>query len=641
MNSEDQRLGMDRPITRRQFIEGAAASVATGALLAGCSSGSDATTGAATTGTTAAPADPTALTGMRGSTDASYAVMHAVRDRKFDPGTVTATGEEYDLVVIGAGISGLTAAYLYRRDVKADARILIIENHDDIGGHARRNEFDVNGTRLIGYGGTQSLEEPALYSPESIRVLKEIGIDTTRFEDEWFDTKFLDRHGLEPHLFFDRETFGEDVLVNSEDPKLVEKLPISPAGRRDLTRILTRPPDPFPGLNAAKKAERLSGLTYSQFLTRHLKAHPDVVKVYQQSTHGYFGLGIDAVSALDCFGMDLVPGFSGMRLPRKVYRGMGRSPALAVTAKQDYIYHFPDGNAGVVRALLHALIPDALPADTVEEQVLATVDYGRFDEPRAPVRIRLNSSVVKVSQGSDPGSARVATVEYSRDGATHSVTARAVVAACWHVVSARIIEGLRDDQTTALGDQVKVPLVYANVALTNWRAFAKLGISSVEVAGPGPGWHYFDLDYPVSIGDYRFSGGPDEPIIVHIEMTPNQPGVLPPRTQLRAGRAKLYAMTFEQMERSMRDLMDRTLSPGGFDAARDIAGFTVNRWGHGYAYEYARPWDEFWPDGPLPIDTARARFGRVAFANADSGAYAYTNSAIDQAARAVRDLASA
>jgi spermidine dehydrogenase len=110
------------------------------------------------------------------------------------------------------------------------------------------------------------------------------------------------------------------------------------------------------------------------------------------------------------------------------------------------------------------------------------------------------------------------------------------------------------------------------------------------------------------------------------------------REQAQAGRHYLTSVTFEDMEREIRDMLDRALSPYGFDAARDIEGITCNRWSHGYALEYMRPWDQFWPDGPLPIETARQGWGRIAIANSDSGAYAYAHSAMDQAARAVNEL---
>jgi spermidine dehydrogenase len=194
---------------------------------------------------------------------------------------------------------------------------------------------------------------------------------------------------------------------------------------------------------------------------------------------------------------------------------------------------------------------------------------------------------------------------------------------------------LPEPQKRALAYEVKVPLVYANAALRNWRAFQKLGI--FDVSAPGSYFVHAFLDFPVDLGEYRSSYTPDEPAVVKLIRTPCQPG-LPARDQHRAGRAELLSTPFEVFERTLRDQLGRMLGPGGFDPANDITAITVNRWSHGYSYEYNSLWDEAWPDDQRPCVIARQRFGRISIANADSDAYAYTNSAIDQAWRAVDDL---
>ena len=114
---------------------------------------------------------------------------------------------------------------------------------------------------------------------------------------------------------------------------------------------------------------------------------------------------------------------------------------------------------------------------------------------------------------------------------------------------------------------------------------------------------------------------------------------LPARAQHRAGRADLYATSFETFERKIREQLARCVGAGGFDPARDIEAITVNRWPHGYAYQYNSLWDPFWLEGgPLPCVEARKPFGRIAIANADADAYAYTDCAINQAYRAVKEL---
>ena len=227
-------------------------------------------------------------------------------------------------------------------------------------------------------------------------------------------------------------------------------------------------------------------------------------------------------------------------------------------------------------------------------------------------------------------------MSYACGDKVFNVRAANCILACWHVVIPYICDELPDKQKDALASAAKVPLLYTNVAIRNWTSFQKLGVSSVYA--PGSYHTQWSLDIPVSIGDYQCARKPDEPIIVHMMKTPNKPG-LPARDQHRIGRQELFMTSFETMERNIRDQLARALSAGGFDPARDIAAVTVNRWPHGYAYEYSSLWDKFWLEGgELPCEVARKPFGRLAIANADAGAYAYTDCAIDQAWRAVGEL---
>ena len=194
---------------------------------------------------------------------------------------------------------------------------------------------------------------------------------------------------------------------------------------------------------------------------------------------------------------------------------------------------------------------------------------------------------------------------------------------------------LPEQQKEALRSLVKTPLIYASVALRNWTAFKALGISRVHA--PGSYFSTFSLNQVVDIGAYRSVRSPDEPVLIRMVRTPCQPG-LPERDQNRAGQLDIFNTTFETFERNIRDQLGRTLSPGGFDPAKDVTAITVNRWPHGYAYEYNPLFDPDWPEGHEPNVIGRARFGRITIANSDSGAMAYTDSAIDQAYRAVQEL---
>jgi spermidine dehydrogenase len=243
---------------------------------------------------------------------------------------------------------------------------------------------------------------------------------------------------------------------------------------------------------------------------------------------------------------------------------------------------------------------------------------------------------VRVKHLGDAASAKEVEVTYARGGKAYTAKARNTILACWHVVIPYICEELPDKQKDALASAQKVPLLYTNVALRNWTAFQKLGVCSVYA----PGMYHtgVNLDLPVSIGGYECARKPEEPIVIHMMKAACRPG-RPAREQHRLGRIELFSTTFETMERKIREQLARTLGPGGFDPARDIAAITVNRWPHGYAYEYNSLFDLFWLEGgETPCEVARKPYGRIAIANADAGAYAYTDEAINQAYRAVGEI---
>lgn len=650
MTGDAREFGLGENILRRDFLNGVA--IAIGGAMAGSLLPSLAEAAERF------PQDvpgyyPPNLTGMRGSHPGSFESAHALRDGNFwaRASRPKDTAEAYDLIVVGAGLSGLAAAYFYRKH-NPSARVLILDNHDDFGGHAKRNEFHTRGRLLLANGGTWAIESPLPYSQVARGLLAELGIDPPALaaqDDHWEYYK-----GLGTATFFDKETFGVDRLVagypenETGAPKppprsawksFLQKSPLSHVAQRDVLRLETAAADYMPGMSSDQKKDRLSRMSYKKFLLEYVKVGSGVIPFYQTRTHDLFGVGIDAVSALDCWGLGF-PGFGGMGLTNKPYHRMGfTAKGYATPGQEPYSFHFPDGNASIARMLVRRLIPGVLQGHTADDIVTAKADYSKLDRPGSPVRMRLGSTVVRARHFGAPSSANEVELFYARENRIYTVKTNSVVMAGWNMVIPYVIPDLPAPQKQALRYGSKIPLVYTVVAVRNWHVFAKLGIRRIMT--PGMFHVSIRLDNPVDIGNYRSSRSASEPVLLRMVRTPCSPG-LSERDQHRVGRAELLNEPFSTFEHSIRDQLARVLGPAGFDPERDIDAITVNRWSHGYAYEYNPLWDpdSFFEGGVTPIQIARKRFGRIAIANSDAAAAAYTDQAIDQGYRAVQELLS-
>ena len=275
--------------------------------------------------------------------------------------------------------------------------MLVLDNHDDFGGHAKRNEHTVGGETLITYGGSQTIVEPKHASKTVLSLLKDLGVDVGRF-DSAYDRGFYERNNLGAVTHFNAEVFGEDkvvrhpfcnypsyiegILMGGKLPneQAAQQAPLREKGKAQLLRVLEG------GLHLIDVPEEELGAyirshTYFDYLKNTLGVDdPGVLRMARHSALDWAQTGTDLMTIGTA----------------KSCGALGFAPKASYDDDNPYNGHFPDGNAGVARALVKKLVPDVAEGDDAEELVLSRFDYGRLDEPRSPVRIRLNSTVVNV-----------------------------------------------------------------------------------------------------------------------------------------------------------------------------------------------------------------------------------------------------
>ena len=618
----DKQLGMHRSITRRDFVQGSSLAVL-GAVTSGAASVTATAAAEAASALTAGSYYPPTKTGMRGSHNGAYEVAHALARQGASFDNPEATGEEYDLVVVGAGISGLAAAHYYRERFGDDTRILLLDNHDDFGGHAKRNEFHQGGSMVLSLGGTHNLEWWQ-FSDDVKAFMKTFGVDVEAMRNN-MDFSYGQDAPNSPAMWFDESTYGVNRLVANVDfnqqlsPEIIDQFPISEAGRQSLKSFYGRRDNVFADLSDDETDELLSSISYPDFLRQYGGLTKDALQLFDKKEHGAWGIEMRALSANDALWDDN----PGLHLMGEDWSYDGRDYPAAL---------WPDGNASLVRLMVARLLPHVAPNVTPDNVALAAFNYAALDEPERAVRVRLNATVVN-TVNTETG----ARITYVENGKLKEINAKHAVLACYHSVIPHLCPSLPEPQKDALNYQVKIPLILTNVLIRNTDALDKLGVDGISC--PGRLHARLFLFKGINNGGYEHPMEDSGPVSLVFwgAISPPEDAV-DLKSQLRASRKKLLAMSFEDFEREVRTVLDDLLGPAGFDVNEDLLAITVNRWPHGYSYEYMDLWDPDWAEGEAPHEIARQTFGAIAIANSDAGASAYTHVAIDEAYRAIGEL---
>lgn len=621
----DRELGMDAPVTRRDFVHGVGMFGA--AALAGYGPGALAATPPVPV--LAADYYPPARTGLRGSHPGSFEVAHALamQGKHFAP--VTRVADEYDLIVVGGGISGLASAWLYRRVNGPRSRILILDNHDDFGGHAKRNEFSIGGGMRLAWGGSINLEYPG-YSRQAAGLLRSLGVDFARLENtRRFQFGGL---GLEQAIYFDREHYGVDRLLVGVGRNLgeqregllaiLDRMPIAAAGRESLRRFLADGSDRLAPMNAGERTEYLRRTSYAQFVTDRCGLTADALQVLINRPQSLWGVGADVLSVWDGLMSDL-PG----------WHAIGDIPPQLDPGEEEYRFAmFPDGNASLARLFVRELVPAVAPGQGMDSIVTAKFNYGELDRSGAPVRIRLNSTAVKACN-TGTGVA----VDYVQAGRAWQVRGNHCVLACYHHMIPFLCPELPAWQRQAMEYPEKTPLIVSNVLLADGKALAAAGASAYYSPGRmmSQGWIAAGFD----IGGFANPWRPEQPMVFQFFSGISRPADgKTMKERFRNARRRMLTMSFADLEREIRTHLAGMLGGHGLDPARDIRALIINRWPHGYAYEYSSLEDPDWAPGQAPHELARRPLGNIAIANSDAMAHAYVDGAIDAAFLAVGAL---
>ena len=623
----DKELGLDSTITRRDFVYGS--SLLVGVALTGCGKNN---------GVTPSPQSDFAFdvgdgwygpggigdyANSHGNTPELIETAHQIRAGRFNNETAQAidSGEEYDLVIVGGGFSGLSAAYHFNR-LNPSGRVLVLDNHPIFGGEAKRNDFDVNGVHLSGPQGSNDFAiraatgEPddyfsALNIPREFQYAEPGGSAAgMRIALDNYAYLHWDEDKIDVGHFFRGadKPWAKDVWQTG-----LATTPWSDEVQQAFARVRS--------IETEEKAGRdtdrwLDSITMKSYYEDELGLPPEVTSFYDPIMASIIGLGCDALSAYWGHYFDM-PGFK-----------------VPVRSNETVLHSFPGGNAGIARHFVKRLIPDAINGSAFEDVLFGKIAFGELDREGKPVRIRLNSTAVRVEHEGKIQEAERVRITYARNGQQHQLRARAVVMASGGWVNRHVLKDLPDEYHRAYEAFTHSPVLVANVALTNWRFLERLGVSAAIWSG-GFGFTC-NIRRPMIVGGKSQPLHPDEPIVLTFYAPIFKPG-LERKEQGIVGRAELLGTSFTDYERQIREQMTTMFSAGGFDPANDIAGIVLNRWGH--AYVNPGPGFRFGANGnPAPPDVIREPFGRIAMGHSELRGHQYWSGAADEGGRAVEAL---
>jgi len=631
---------MTTEITRRDFLNGVAIGAGAGLLLPGqliaqplrSEDGMQAVS----------DYYPPTLTGMRGSHKGSYEVAHALAWDGKKPSDYHELDEHYDLVVVGAGQSGLAAAWYYRKKMGPTAKILLLDNHDDFGGHAKRNEFHQDGNMVLGLGGAQNIEPMSSYSETAVELLKDLGIDDQALaamtantpDDYMLGGKFGASNGMTIPAAGGHKTLGGNWLEFFHGGQgygaAVKELPIPEEEQAKLIAFFGGDRDFLDDLSLLEQYRYVKSVSYNQFLTERVGLAEETLPILGAFTRVLLGPAGWNLTVLEALSV----GCPGLKAMGWLTNRLSDLAGAFVLGDAPVAYIFPDGNASVARLLVHKLIPNVAPAmKGFEDVAISNFNYEALDLDDNSTRLRLNSTVVGVKETA----LNHVRVDYVEKGQPFSISADHCILACYNGLIPHLCPEMSDQQKEGLSYGVKVPFVYANVLLKNGRAFA--GLDTTFTQCPYDPFQWVSAAPTVTSGGYQPPQSPDRPMAAFMMASPTPADIkgMPARELFRLGRHKIYGTPFKDYEQQIRDQLQGMLGQYGFNHETDITAITVNRIPHGYAYSYLGLDDPDWDEGHAPHEIGRAQFGRISIANSDSEAMPLMQAAFDAAWRAVQE----